>query len=256
MYFYMFILTNIMIYYMIFKIKMELSMKKYIIIFAGLFLLTSAAFAVTDEEIIKEHSIQSRINKVGTEILNANKIEGRIIFVYDKDAKDSLLKMDTTVTSRQIVMFNQYYKYIADDNELAAYLARQISNASRTFDGMGNGWLTALQIKAAPKKFELVADKRAVDYMVKAGYNPLALITFINKAFPQHYQDLISNKNLTSKRLARIYEYIFTKYPSYIADNEYLENPDYQNFLLTSVNNRKLLEEKIKSGSKEKLKYE
>lgn len=231
-------------------------MKKFILSMLCLFFIISGAFAVTDEEITQEQSIQSRINRVGTQILNANKIGGRIIFVYDKDAKDSLLKMDTTVTSRQIVMFKEYYKHIEDENELAAYLAREISNASRTFDGMGNGWLTALQVKAAPKKFEIVADKRAVDYMVKAGYNPLALITFINKAYPQHYQDLISNKNLTSKRLAHIYEYIFTKYPYFLANNEYLNNSDYQNFLLTSINNRKLLEEKIKNGSKEKLKYE
>ena len=231
-------------------------MKKFILTILCLLFIISGAFAVTEEEIVQEQSIQYRINNTGIRILNANKIDGRIIFVYDKDAKDSLLKMDTTVTSRQIVMFKEYYKHIEDENELAAYLAREISNASRTFDWIGNGWLTALQIKAAPKKFELVADKRAVDYMVKAGYNPLALITFINKAYPQHYQDLISNKNLTSKRLAHIYEYIFIKYPYFLADNEYLNNPDYQNFLLTSINNRKLLEEKIKNGSKEKLKYE
>ena len=231
-------------------------MKNFIAGILCLFMLTSAAFAVSDEQIIKEQSIQNRINETGTQILNANKIGGRIIFVYDKDAKDTLLKMDTTVTSRQIVMFREYYKFISDDNELAAYLAREISNAQRTFDGIGNGWLTAVQIKAAPKKFEMVADKRAVDYMLKPGYNPLALITFINKAFPQHYQDLISNKNLTSKRLAHIYEYIYTKYPYFITNNEYLQNPYYQNFLLNSVENRRLLEEKIKSGSKEKLKYE
>ena len=231
-------------------------MKNFIAGILCLFMLTSAAFAVSDQQIIEEQSIQSRINEIGTQILNANKIGGRIIFVYDKDAKDTLLKMDTTVTSRQIVMFREYYKFISDDNELAAYLAREISNAQRTFDGIGNGWLTAVQIKAAPKKFEMVADKRAVDYMVKAGYNPLALITFINKAFPQHYQDLISNENLTSKRLAHIYEYIYTKYPYFITNNEYLQNPYYQNFLLNSVENRRLLEEKIKSGSKEKLKYE
>ena len=231
-------------------------MKKFILTVLCLLCVNCCAFAVTDEEITQEQSIQGRINRVGAQILNANKIDGRIIFVYDKDAKDSLLKMDTTVTSRQIVMYKEYYKHIADENELAAYLAREISNASRTFDGMGNGLLTALQIKAAPKKFELVADKRAVDYMVKAGYNPLALITFINKAYPQHYQDLISNKNLTSKRLAHIYEYIFTKYPYFLTNNEYLENPNYQNFLLTSINNRKLLEEKIQNDSREKLKYE
>lgn len=231
-------------------------MKKLLITIMLMLLSSVSVFAITDEEILKEQSIQARVNNVGTRILNANKIEGRIIFVYDKTAKESLLKMDKTVSKREIIMYQDYYRQIADDNELAAYLARKISNASRTFDGIGNGWLTAVQIKAAPKKFETVADKRAVDFMVKAGYNPIALITFINKAFPQHYQDFISNKNLTSKRLALIYEYIYTKYPYFLANNDYLENPHYQNFLLNSTYNRKLLETKIKNGTRENLKYE
>ena len=230
-------------------------MKKLLITIMLMLLSSVSVFAITDEEILKEQSIQARVNNVGTRILNANKIEGRIIFVYDKTAKESLLKMDKTVSKREIIMYQDYYRQIADDNELAAYLAREISNASRTFDGIGNGWLTAVQIKAAPKKFETVADKRAVDFMVKAGYNPIALITFINKAFPQQYQDFISNKNLTSKRLALIYEYIYT-YPYFLANNDYLENPHYQNFLLNSTYNRKLLETKIKNGTRENLKYE
>ena len=231
-------------------------MKKFIISFLCLLAFSTSTFAVSDKEIIQEQTIQNRINDIGTQILNANKIKGHIIFVYDKEAKDSLLKMDTTVTSRQIVMFREYYKFIADDNELAAYLAREIARSSRTFDGMGNGWLTGVQIKAAPKKFELVSDKRAVDYNVNACYNSISLITYIIKAYPKHYQVLVSNKNLTSKRLAHIYEYIYTKYPYFLANNEYLENPHYQNFLLNSVDNRRLFEEKIKTNSKEKLRYE
>lgn len=231
-------------------------MKKIIITIMLMFLSSMSVLAITDDEIIQDQSIQARVNRVGTQILNANKIQGRIIFVYDKTAKESLIKMDKTVSKREIIMYQEYYRQISDENELAAYLAREISNASRTYDGIGNGWLTAVQIKAAPKKFETVADKRAVDFMVKAGYNPVALITFINKAFPQHYQDFISNKNLTSKRLALIYEYIYTKYPYYLANNEYLENPHYQNFLLNSTYNRKLLETKVKNGTRENLKYE
>lgn len=231
-------------------------MKKIIITVMLMLLSSVSVLAITDDEIIQDQSIQARVNRVGTQILNANKIQGRIIFVYDKTAKESLLKMDKTVSKREIIMYQEYYRQISDENELAAYLAREISNASRTYNGIGNGWLTAVQIKAAPKKFETVADKRAVDFMVKAGYNPVALITFINKAFPQHYQDFISNKNLTSKRLALIYEYIYTKYPYYLANNEYLENPHYQNFLLNSTYNRKLLETKVKNGTRENLKYE
>ena len=169
-------------------------MKKIIITVMLMLLSSVSVLAITDDEIIQEQSIQARVNRVGTQILNANKIQGRIIFVYDKTAKESLIKMDKTVSKREIIMYQEYYRQISDENELAAYLAREISNASRTYDGIGNGWLTAVQIKAAPKKFETVADKRAVDFIVKAGYKPVARITFINKELPPHYKNFITKK--------------------------------------------------------------
>ena len=112
-------------------------------------------------------------------------------------------------------------------------------------------------MKAAPKKFELVFDKLAVDYMVNAGYNPLGLITYINKSYPQARQDKISSKNLTSKRLAHIYERIYMRYPAFLINNTYLENEYYQNFLLTSLKNRRIVAEKMKDPKKNKdLMYE
>jgi hypothetical protein len=93
--------------------------------------------------------------------------------------------------------------------------------------------------------------------MVKAGYNPLGLIVFINQTCPQKRQDVISSNNLTSKRLAHIYEYIYMKHPSFLVNNTYLENDYYQNFLLTSQKNRKLLEEKVRNKDwKTKVEYE
>jgi hypothetical protein len=61
---------------------------------------------------------------------------------------------------------------------------------------------------------------------------------------------------LTSKRLANVYEYIYTKYPYYLKNNEYITNEAYQNFLLTSVENRKKLQDKVRTGSKKEIKYE
>ena len=227
-------------------------MKKFLIC---LFLLTSVCFA-SEKNLLTEQSIQNKIDFVGVKILNSNKIDKRIVFVYNTDEKKSLLKLDKTITKRQVVLYDGYYKFIDDDNELAAYLAREICIASKTYNGIANGWLRSIQIKSAPKKYEIVADKTAVDLMVKAGYNPIALITFINKTFPQGRQDLVSTHNLTSKRLANIYEYIYTKYPYFLENNEYLNNEHYQNFLLTSIYNRKLFEDKIKNGSNGKIKYE
>ena len=210
----------------------------------------------SEQQIAQEQSIQSRINDIGSKLLNANKIDKRIIFVYDEQAKDTFLKINPELTRRQVVVYGSEYKFIQNDDELAAYLARGILITAKSYEGLFNGYLSAFELKAAPKKFELAADKRAVDFMVNAGYHPVGLITFIQKSCPQKRFDRFSNRNLTSKRLAHIYEYIYTKYPYYLANNPYYENEHYQNFLLTSMENRKMLEEKIKSGSKEELPYE
>ena len=220
-------------------------------------LLLAPALAMEETDIIEENSIYTRINNIGTKILNSNKIEKRIIFVYDKHSKLEVLKNTDSLTKRQVVLYQDYYKFIESDDELAAYISREIPAALRSYDGIAGGWLSSIKIKAAPKKYELVFDKFAIDYMVKAGYNPLGLITFINKSCPQKRQDTFSSNNLTSKRLAHIYEYIFINHPTFLAKNTYIENEYYQNFLLTSQENRKKLQEKVENEDwNKKLRYE
>ena len=221
-------------------------MKKFLFVLL-IFLSTNQVFAVDEKDLIEENSINSRINNIAVKILNSNKIEKRIVFAYDKDSKIDVLKNTKSLTKRPVVLYDEYYKYTETDDELAAYISREIPVALRSYNGIASGWLSSAKIKAAPKKYELVFDKFAVDYMVKAGYNPLGLITFINKTCPQKRQDTIARNNLTSKRLAKIYEYIYINHPIYLKNNAYLKNEYYQNFLLTSQENRKLLEEKIKN---------
>lgn len=60
-------------------------------------------------------------------------------------------------------------------------LAREISAAVKSYSGIWGGTLDSVQVALGSKKFETVADKRAVDYMVNAGYNPLALIVLLIK---------------------------------------------------------------------------
>ena len=227
-------------------------MKKFIFILA--MLLPLQVLAVDESFIQKENSIQKKIDEVGFKILNSNKIEKRIVFVYAKDSK--LYKGTPEITKRQVVVYDDLYKFTENDDEVSAMLSRKISDAVKSFDGAWGGFVSGMQVRMAPKKYEMVADKRAVDYMVKAGYNPLGLITFINKSCDQRRFDKFSSHNLTSKRLAEIYEYIFVKYPYYLLENAYLENDYYQNFLLNSIDNRKKLEQKLKSHSREKVKYE
>lgn len=218
------------------------------------FVLSIPVFAIND--LALQNQIQTRIDKIGTNLLNFNKIENRVVFAYDKTEKRSLLSVDKVLTDRQVIVYDGMYKSIQTDDELAAMLAREIATAVKSYSGMWGGSLDTIQVALGSKKFETVADKRAVDYMVKAGYNPLALIIFINKTCPQKRFDRISRHNLTSKRLARIYEYITYKYPEYLENNAFINDPYYQNFLLTSVENRRKLEEKIKHNYSEEIEYE
>ena len=233
----------------------SLFVKKILYFVLFLSLLFLQAFA-NEEKLTQENLIQTRVDEIGTRILNSNKITKRIIFVYDKDKKKSILDLRETLNKRQVIVYDFLYKSAQTDDEVTAMLAREISLALKSYDGDWGGRIDSLQVAASSKKFEIVADKRAVDFMVKAGYNPLALIVYINKTCPQKRSDFISRSNLTSKRLANIYEYITYKYPSFLQNNEYMDNIYYQNFLLTSVQNRAKLKEKIKTRCKQAIKYE
>ena len=52
-----------------------------------------------------------------------------------------------------------------------------------------------------------------------------------------------------------VYEYIYKKYPEYLANNAYKNNIYYQNFLLTSKENRAKFQKKVESGSKSSINY-
>lgn len=231
-------------------------MKK--ILFLTIAILFSLVSVEANESILeKQNTIQASINKTATKILNANKLNKRVVFTYDQESKEGIIKGTKALTQRQVVVYGETYKYLETEDELAGFIAREIPAALRSYEGLADGWLNSVKIKAAPKKYEIVFDKVAVDYMVKAGYNPIGLITYINKSYPQKRGDTFSSHNLTSKRLANIYERIYTKYPYFLENNSYLYNDYYQNFLLTSQENRKKLEEKVRNGNKkQKIKYE
>lgn len=232
-------------------------MKKIVLLLA-LIMINMSVFAneTTLTQIEKENQIQTRIDSVGTNLLNYNKIPKQVVFTYNKREKKKALTTNKALTKRQVIIYDGLYQSVQTDDELAAMLAREISIVLKSYNGTWGGRIDSIQVALGSKKFETVADKRAVDYMVNAGYNPLALIVYINKNFPQKRSDKFSRHNLTSKRLARIYEYITFKYPQYLENNEYTTNKYYQNFLLTSIENRRLLEEKVKTKSTKGVKYE
>ena len=201
----------------------------------------------------KQSEVQKKISQIGFHILNANRIEQRMAFYY---SKKSTVNAYTDTINRKIVVYKGLFNYIESDDELAGILAHEISHGVDSYNGICRGAFTKISYAFVPRKYERLADKRAVDYMVKAGYNPVAFIVIMNKFMGQRRYEIFNTHPLTSRRMAMVYEYIFTKYPEFLADNKYKDNVYYQNFLLTSTKNRTKFQQKYKSGSKATLRYQ
>lgn len=195
---------------------------------------------------------QDLVSQVGFRILNSNGIETRAVFFLDNS---NTVNAYSRNTNREIVIYRGLFSLLKDEDELAAILSHEISHNVDSYTGIFRGYSFILNYILSPKKYEYKADKRAVDYMVNAGYNPVALIVIMSKAFPQYRYDWCSTHPLTTRRMMEVYEYIYKKYPEYLVKNKYRTNPYYQNFLLTSQENRVKFQEKIKSNSNKRIRY-
>ena len=228
-------------------------MKKIIISLLMAFILSIPAVASWD---VKDNNqLQQRMNEVGFSILNSNRIPHRLTFqvinrVYTRDIWSDVSSVNRIVWLKPCVL-----PYLDSDDELAGILSHSIAHGVDTYEGIFRGYISVLNYWVAPNKYDQKADKLAVDYMVNAGYNPLALITIMNKIGKQYRFDIFSNHTLMSRRMMLIYEYVYTKYPSILVDNPYKDNIYYQNFLLTSRNNRMKLLEKVKNKSNKDINY-
>ena len=113
-------------------------------------------------------------------------------------------------------------------------------------DGSGLGIFSFICIGTLnPRPKENKFDIKAVDYMVKAGYNPVALITVYNKTLAQTRYEWCHFYPLTTKRMVNIYEHIYKKYPQYLTNNAYENNVYYKNFLSTTGKEMKKIEKKL-----------
>lgn len=228
-------------------------MKKIFIFFILLFVGILPANAIIIDK-TQDGNIENYINKIGFTLLNSNRIPYRTVFYYNNNS--NVLNAYSSSRNMSITIYKKIILTADNDDEIAAVLAHEISHSVDSREGLFRGYFTLWQYLLSPKKYEIKADKRAVDYMVNAGYNPLAIITMFTKVMAQPRYDFFNSHPLSSKRMMYVYEYIFKKYPAYLANNEYKENLYYQNFLLTSMKNRKKLQAKIKSKSDKNVRYE
>ena len=230
-------------------------MKKVLLFLAmSLFVTVSSVFAddtfvTSTAEIAK---IQNQISRVGFKLLNSSGLPNRTVFYYN-NAKT--INAYSVHSDKRIILYRGMYIMLEDEDQLAAVLGHEIAHSMECSKGIFRGFFKIVNYVSTPRKYEYKSDKLAIDYMVNAGYHPVAMIVMMSKIFPQERYDWCSTHPLSSRRMMEVYEYIYKKYPEYLVNNKYKDNPYYQNFLITSKENREKFQQKVQTNSTKKLHY-
>lgn len=209
---------------------------KKILVLLGVLLIGTCSFA---EEVLvlrgvnmnnfwrKKGISEEKVLQVGQKIMIDNKIPKRVpIFVDSK----KYIQASSRAYDKTVVIHEGMFLYMDNDDELAAVLAHEIAHSVEYYGGM----IKYIAMNANSKKYEQKADLNGIDYMVKAGYDPIAAITMGNKIFGEPIWDwgFTYTHPKGSKRLIDMYKYIYVKYPQYI-NSPLTKTPSYKNFEYT-----------------------
>ncbi len=173
-----------------------------------------------------------RVNTIGKNLLAKNKLPTKITFkVIETDEINAFANAD-----KQICVYTGLLKFVDSDAELAAVIAHEIGHivnhhvakqnviATATSTAIYNANINA-GIKAGAniannmtmlkmsRTEEYEADITGADLMVKAGYNPMAMISVLYK-ISGNYVDVISTHPSGDKRTMYVYDYLTYTYPT------------------------------------------
>ena len=226
-------------------------MKNFIILFLTFLILNSycseAATQYTEAE----------INAIGQKVLKENSLP--------KEVKFNLVESDTinayADTNNNIVVYTGLLNLVEKDEELAGIMSHEIghimkshcykqtffnialnfikSKITNQYASMSAEIASGLASNKVSREHEYDADYTSADLMHKAGYNPLGLISALNK-ISSDYIDIFSDHPSGNKRLMALYDYINYNYPEDVKKG-YSTN-SYNNFLTyaePTLNNRK-----------------
>ena len=224
--------------------------------------LFTAALLVLPSTATTKWTAADRVAPVGKVIVEKNSLPAKLQFKLVDETVDN----SKTSTTNIVQISKADLTYAGNDNEVAAVVAYELGQIINGKTGKDNIRAAAKAMLAEKlSKDNIVnttansefwnsktalrdkkeADMTAVDLMVKAGYNPVALITIYNKTLAQTRYEWCHFYPLATKRMVNIYEHIYKKYPQYLTNNVYENNIYYKNFLSTTGKEMKKIEKKL-----------
>ncbi len=205
------------------------------------------ALAVGENDRLWHHeTYEKKVYQVGHQIIEANHIKTQISF-FVMNAKEPNAGAESFTDT--VVVYKPILKYIESDDELAAILSHEISHilhhdSQRGFlkrtlvDSLLAGYAFSHHVYVSPlqrlfgghmmaagqRKEESEADATGVDLMVKAGYNPMAMVSIFSKITNDGSWYVMHDHPWGSKLQAAILKIIATKYPQFLEDSSKMVN--------------------------------
>lgn len=204
-------------------------MKKFLAILGITILFSGVAFA---EDWDSQAAIK-RVNTIGTKLLKASNIQQPIEFkVSEQEDINAYANLE-----KEVYVYKGLLQYVEDDVELAAVISHEIGHilnghcakqgvlntgiavaankAAERFNTTAVSMAQQLTVSKISRNDEFEADLTGVDIMSKAGYNPLAMVSVLNKICG-NYVDILQTHPSGEKRLMNIYDYVAYNNPTQI----------------------------------------
>lgn len=219
---------------------------------------------------------QKRLNNIAYVLIKKNSLpSGMTVKVEVKDEANAYATMN-----KEIVVYSGMFSVATTDEELAAIMSHEMGhilnghnakqsilnsvidtvansvNADTTAKTVGVIAAQELSTSKLSRTDEYEADITAVDLLQNAGYNPLALISVLNKVCG-NYVDVVSSHPAGEKRLQNAYDYIDYNYPTWTKKG-YNTDSYKKAYALISLNvqERQLNAKKMKKWQKEQVKLQ
>jgi len=201
-------------------------MKKILIVLT--MMLFSFGYCSTDWN---SESALLRVNTIGNKLLKSSNVNYEIEFKVSDQADINAYAN----INKEIYVYRGLLEYVDDDNELAGVISHEIGHIINghcakqgILDSTIASVISTLKVNETAKAVgqqlasskisrsdEFEADLTGVDLMIKAGYNPLAMISLLNK-ISGNYIDILQTHPSGEKRLQNIYDYVEYNYNSYV----------------------------------------
>lgn len=200
-----------------------------------------------------------RVSTVGKAIITKNGLPAKTTFKVVNGSADN----SNTSTTNVVQISSTDLTYAGTDTEVAAVVAHEIGliiNGKASKDKFRNIAKAAItenlssdNIITTASNSEFLANKVSLsdnkaaditgaDLLIKAGYNPLAMVVVVTK-MPGSTLEILQGKPANSERAMNIYDYLTYNYPSKVKAGygcqEYRTFLEYANPIVTERNSNK-----------------